>query len=361
MTQDGVVIASGNLASPRRIIAGVLGQFVLHGVDHACAATILTDAGLPTRALEEPDFPISLQQELQICAALVERIPVHVSPVRLLFEARANAGIEDLGVIGMAMRHAATAVDSLKVCLEFPELTMGHCRMVVRLKDDLSLFSFHMDRPSVQLADEKTVDRLVQYCEVLDLTGSLRNIEDVAGSGQPPYWVSLPYREPDDWSRVAQTLDFPVYFDAQEACIAYPEAFDGKPLPGANPVMFRMYASLAEKMSRMLAEDVPLEERVTRWLWAYSPPPRRAEIARLLSMSERNLVRRLTQEGTSYSQLLARVQSERAMNLLRNGKLSVSEIGYQLGYSEPAAFTRAFSQWTGSSPLRWRRSQAGRE
>ena len=76
-------------------------------------------------------------------------------------------------------------------------------------------------------------------------------------------------------------------------------------------------------------------------------------------MSERNLTRRLAREGTSYSGLLARVQSERARNFLRNRELSVSEIGYRLGYSEPAAFTRAFTGWTGQSPLKWRQSLPG--
>ena len=356
MSQDSPVIASGNLASPRRIIAGVLGQLGFLDIDPEAATAILTNAGLPARAVDEPDFPISLQQELEICAALVARLPPGTSPIRLLFEARPKMGIENLGIIGMAMRHAATALESLKVCLAYPELTMGHCRMVVRRGPELSLFSFHMDRPAVRDADDHTIDRLVEYCEVLDLSTSLRNIEDVAGSGQPPSWVSLPYPEPPDWPAVAGSLNFPVHFNADEACIAYPAMFDGTPLPNANPLLFKMYASLAQKMSQMLAEDVALEERVMRWLWAYTPPPKRREVANLLAMSERNLTRLLAKEGTSYLELLARVQAERARNLLRNRDLSVSEIGYRLGYSEPAAFTRAFTAWTGQSPLKWRQS-----
>ena len=359
MNQGSTVIASGNLASPRRIIAGVLGQFGFLAIPDRTARSILINAGLPARALQEPDFPLSLRQELEICADLVSRIPAGVSPVRLLFEARRAMGIENLGVIGMAMKHAANAVESLKVCLAYPELTMGHCRMVVRQQQDLSLFSFYMDRPVVRAADEGLVDRLLEYCVVLDLSTSLRNIEDVSLSGEPPYWVSLPYPEPDDWHQVAGTLDFPVRFSAEEACIAYPQTFDDKPLPNANPLLFRMYASLAEKMSQMLAEDVGIEERVMRWLWAYSPPPKRRDIADLLAMSERNLTRQLTKAGTSYSELLVRVQSERARNFLRNRALSVADIGYRLGYSEPAAFTRAFTQWTGQSPLKWRQAQGG--
>ncbi len=357
MTEESRVIASGNLAGSRRIIAGALAQLRFLDVSEEAASRIFTNAGLPARALEEPDFPISLQQELEICADLVNRLPGNLSPIRLLFQARPWMGIENLGVIGMAMKHSANAVEALKVCLAYPELTMGHCRMVVRSQGDLSLFTFQMDRPALRDADEATIDRLVEYCTVLDLSTSLRNIEDIAISGQPPSWVSLPFPEPADWQDVGPTLAFPVQFSAEEACIAYPQAFDDQPLPNANPLLFKMYESLAARMSQMLAEDVGIEERTMRWLWAYTPPPNRREVAELLSMSERNLTRQLGSAGTSYSRLLARVQAERAMNFLRNPELSVSEIGYRLGYSEPAAFSRAFSQWTGVSPLRWRRSR----
>ena len=38
------------------------------------ALALFTGAGLPARALAEPDFPISLEQELIVCLALVRRL-----------------------------------------------------------------------------------------------------------------------------------------------------------------------------------------------------------------------------------------------------------------------------------------------
>ena len=104
----------------------------------------------------------------------------------------------------------------------------------------------------------------------------------------------------------------------------------------------------------MQAEDIGLSERVTRWLWAYTPPLKRGEIASQLAVSERTLTRQLGKEGTSYATLLAQVQAERARNLLRNPNLTITEVGYRLGYTEPATFTRAFTKWSGMAPLKWR-------
>jgi AraC-like DNA-binding protein len=355
MSDETTVIASGNLASPRRTITGLLGQLVFLGVSDKDALAVFTDAGLPARALEEPDFPISLQQELIICIALVRRLSSERSAVRIFFQSMHKVGIENLGVLGMAMRHAATAVAALQVCLNFPQLTWGHSRMVVRRESNISLFTFTMQRPVIRDAAAADIDSLVEYCLALDLVTSLRNIQDIANSDDSPLYITFPFPQPADWHLVQGNLPCPVEFSCAEACLAFSAAFDDTPLPRANPLVYRSYVSIAEKLSLMLSEEISLTERVTRWLWAYTPPLKRGEVASQLAMSERSLTRQLGNEGTSYATLLANVQAERARNYLRNPSLSVSEAGYRLGYTEPATFTRAFTKWTGSSPLKWRK------
>lgn len=353
---DAIVIASGNLATSRRTIAGILGQLALLRVSQDQAVEIFAGTGLPQRALKEPDFPISLAQELSICSELVRLIGTTRSATSLFSEARQHIGIENLGVLGMAMRHAATALDALKVCVSFPQFTWGHSRMIVSEYSGTLLFTFTMDRPRLQDAAADHIDRLLEYCLVLVLVSSLRNIQDILDQDTVPRYITLPFAQPQDWSELEYDLPCPVKFSADNACLAYAGAVRELPLPRANPLAYRSFVSIAEKLSLMQAEDISLAERVTRWLWAYSPPLRRADVARQLAMSERSLTRQLHRENTSYAKLLAQVQQERAEKFLRNRALSVTDIAYRLGYAEPAAFTRAFTKWTGLSPLKWRKS-----
>ena len=355
MSSTDNVIASGNLATPRRTIMGMLGQCALFDLNERLTKEIFTSVGLPERALETLDFPISLEQELLACDALLQTLDSGRSPVCAVFDAMNKLGIEHLAVLGMAMRYSATPLDALKVCLAFPQLIGGHTRMLVKQQGGEMRISFNMNRPTLHNIAAANIDHLVQYCLVLDLISSLRNIDGLVMSSQTPLYIKLPFEEPEDWHKLNVVLPCPVIFSTDEACFAYTQGLEREPLPSANALLYRSYVAIAEKQSQMLAEEFSLQERVSRWLWAYSPPPDRRETARLLAMSERNLTRHLTRENTSFSQLTAQVQQERAEIFLSNPALTISEISHRLGYAEPAAFSRAFSAWTGIPPGRWRK------
>ncbi len=60
--------------------------------------------------------------------------------------------------------------------------------------------------------------------------------------------------------------------------------------------------------------------------------------------------RRLAAAGVSYQQVVDGARQEAADRYLSNSKLSIGEIAYLLGYSEPAGFHRAFKRWRGITP-----------
>jgi AraC-like DNA-binding protein len=72
-------------------------------------------------------------------------------------------------------------------------------------------------------------------------------------------------------------------------------------------------------------------------------------LARDLGYSRQTLYRRLKAEGITYEQLLDGLRRRLALRFMREG-LSVKDAAYRLGFSDPAAFSRAFKRWTGSSP-----------
>ena len=71
-------------------------------------------------------------------------------------------------------------------------------------------------------------------------------------------------------------------------------------------------------------------------------------------MSARTFQRQLEKEGVSYSDLLADVRRSETLKRLKKRNATIAAIAADLGYSDPATFTRAFRKWTGLPPSRFR-------
>ena len=84
--------------------------------------------------------------------------------------------------------------------------------------------------------------------------------------------------------------------------------------------------------------------------------PSLMDLSALLNISSRSLSLYLAREGQSFRELSKQVRAQRACALLKDGRHSISQIAYSLGYSDVANFSSAFSRSLGQSPRDWRKS-----
>jgi AraC-like DNA-binding protein len=84
-------------------------------------------------------------------------------------------------------------------------------------------------------------------------------------------------------------------------------------------------------------------------------------VAQQLGLSRQRLYRDLKAEGVTFEQVLDELRHQLALHYLGSKKVSVNETAYLVGFSDPAAFSRAFKRWTGTSPRAARMAGADRE
>ena len=77
-------------------------------------------------------------------------------------------------------------------------------------------------------------------------------------------------------------------------------------------------------------------------------------VARELGMSRQTLYRRLKAEGATFEEILEAKRRSLAIRYLGIKRMSVKGAAFSLGFSDPAAFSRAFKRWTGISPSEFR-------
>lgn len=115
--------------------------------------------------------------------------------------------------------------------------------------------------------------------------------------------------------------------------------------PGSLVMKYRDRTSVTERLRHLLRRH--LESRL----------PTFDEISRMLAMTPQTLRRRLSEEGHNYQSIKEEFRRDAAINFLAKPDLSLADIAYMLGFSEPSTFYRAFKKWTGVAPGEYRQSR----
>lgn len=148
----------------------------------------------------------------------------------------------------------------------------------------------------------------------------------------------------------------PFQFDCEENCWILDRYDAERRLPSANPELVRINEALAVKyLAHIDKNDIvnQVRQKITEQL----PAGKISEqgIAQSLNLSTRSLQRHLSGEQQSFLTLLNEIRQQLAVTYISNSTLSLNEISYLLGFSEPASFTRAFKRWHGDTPSQFRR------
>ena len=159
----------------------------------------------------------------------------------------------------------------------------------------------------------------------------------------------------DDPTPYVEYFSAPVEFSAPDNILYFSKDSLEAHLPTANPRLARIndrvvtqYLAQFDKGSMTMRVRAKLIDLLS------AGNVTQQEVADSLHMSLRTLQRKLSEENTSYKDLLDETRRELANQYLRQATLSVSEVTYLLGFSEPSNFSRAFKRWTGRTPSEFR-------
>ena len=164
----------------------------------------------------------------------------------------------------------------------------------------------------------------------------------------------------DDGAEFSRILGCPVASNAPWSGISLSRQTWRLPLRRRDPVLRQVLERHADEILARLPARTGLALEVQRLLAArVTGGDTRIEwVGRELGMSARTLQRRLADEGLSFQKLLDDARKVAAGRHLAESTLAIGEIAYILGYSEAAAFHRAFKRWYGTTPETFRETGA---
>jgi AraC-like DNA-binding protein len=244
------------------------------------------------------------------------------------------------GVVEYLVGSAATLRDALLTLSQFAPLLFDFLRWELA-EEGRSVWLRLVPLAGVA-PDPVIVDyRLVRMCKAIaDLLGEPALLPYEVQLGYPRTKSLAPYREA--FGRAALCF-------GKCSALRYDVTVLDRALPGHDPVLHRILRDHAGHLLDALASPRSLLGKLEGILLIGLQQGRGMglrELARSVHMSERTLRRRLSAEGTSYTDLLNRVRAPLAKLYLDAG-LSTATVAERLGFESASALRRAYRRWYG--------------
>jgi len=144
----------------------------------------------------------------------------------------------------------------------------------------------------------------------------------------------------------------PVTFDADWNAVLLDETWMSHEIAVQPRYVFGILSEHADALLKSLERSKSTRGRVESLLMPilHKGEANMDAVAKQLGLSRQTLFRQLKGEGVTFETVLDELRRQMALGYLSGKKVSVNETAYLVGFSEPAAFSRAFKRWTGKSP-----------
>lgn len=314
--------------------------------------------GQPIEALVElagldPALPPSAEHHLsaETYYALWDRAMQQVQDPRFPVEVGASFEIESLEVFGFLALSCHTLGDAYERTARVRALyNLGASWELEREAETMRL---RWCAWPIKVRSE-LARRSVDEYQVAEMLSSIRQM---TGRALVPRRVVFTHSAPRDVSAHRELFGIMPSFDGEFVGLEADLSWLGEPLGATNPRFRGYFERQCEAAARAFASD-PAFTAVVRQRVAANMEGGAISVgavARSLGLSPRSLQRRLTEEGTRYSELVDQVRRQFAEQYLARPRLAVSEVAYLVGFTEPSAFFKAFRRWTGLTPNDYRR------
>jgi AraC-like DNA-binding protein len=301
-------------------------------------ARLTVGLGLTLDDLADPACRVSFRQGREMIRRGLKMAKGHA----LGLETGARETITSIGIVGFAMITSATVGEAIKLGLELQ-------------KDAGSMLEFDLklDKRSVAvIANSRFHDPEIHGFLVEEAFASFLQIgRGLVGDNFKPVRIDLAYPAPPHADAYKRIFGCEIRFGQTSSAFVYDPVWYSTPLMTSDLLSHRQVMSFLEHNRDRNKEAIEIIESVERVLrHNLQQLPTFAEVASNLGMSERTLRRRLNECEVSFQSLLDGLRRTRALELLANPQLSVEQIAFAVGFTDPHNFRRAFRRWTGSTP-----------
>ena len=308
-------------------------------------AEALSGSGLDAKTLTLPSTRISMRQLLTVYdnARRLSKDPA------IALRAGRRIHITNYGLYGYALVSSPTVRDAQEFAVRYHRLATPTVNLRLVESGDIGAWVFES---AFELDHGSDLYRFLmefQFGIILSVS------QDIIGNNAKPIAVHAVYPAPPYADRYQSYLECPAYFSQPTNELRFDVTLLDRRPNLANPITAAMLRETCDRMLSELQSTSGIASKVHGILLQHPGQfPDIEQVADKLHMVSRTLRRKLTAEGTSFSQILDEVRQQIAIKYLRETRLSTEDIAGSLGFSDASSFRQAFKRWTDKNPSDFR-------
>jgi AraC-like DNA-binding protein len=310
---------------------------------------VLSKMGLAAKDAQDPAIRLEVRTQIKFLELAAEE----AQDEWLGFHLACNYDLREIGLVYYVIASSHHLADALRNAERYSQINNEGVRLRFSLRGGIAAISLEyvdVDRRvdchhiEFWLVTLLRICRQVTNCPLLPLRLKTRHFRN----GTPTEY------------RAFFGIDIEFGANADEIC--FPQPVASLSVVGGDEYLnelLRRYAeeALVRKPLKRLTVRSKVEDILSKLLPHGKPAA--TEVARQLGMSPRTFSRKLSQEGTSFEEILDQLRATLAKRYLHDERLRISTIAWLLGYREIGSLTHAFKRWTGVTPREFRSHRSG--
>jgi len=309
----------------------------------ASAEVLCAVAGLEVSGLAAPDERIAGSVSRKVWETAEELL----SDPDLGLHVGEAAHPAALGIVGYVMLNCSDLGEALGKLIRFSNLLTDGVRGNLSICGRVAEIHLEIERGRINFLTETPRQPIES---TLAAVATVANV--LTGKPLPILEVRFQHLRPGSVAEHKRIFGAPVLFSQPKNALVFSADALALPILLANTGLLTAIESSAEQSLDQLRSGETIVEKVERTVMRRlnGEVPKLEAIAKELGKSPRTLQRELAAEDVSFREIVETARKSIALNLLKDGRTSLSEISFLLGFSEPSAFHRSFRHWFGTTP-----------
>lgn len=312
----------------------------------ASPAALAERSGLDPKDLEDPDSRVPLPRYV----AMMRAAKALTGDPALALHYAEHVDFSEISVVGLLANASETMEEA------FAQMNR-YGRIAVEWDGEGDRFQMAREKDGVWVTDTRRNPN--DFPELTETTfGRMCWGPRQFGVAEFALEVQVTHADPGYRDEYERIFGAPVTFGACRNAIRINEVWTRHRVAAYPRYVFGVLSDRANALLKSLEASTSVRARVESLLLPvlHKGEASMDRIASQMGLSRQTLFRKLKAEGVTFEQVLDELRCRLALDYLSGKKVSVNETAYLVGFSEPAAFSRAFKRWTGESPGQHRRA-----